>query len=233
MKHYFLGLAANYTRGERLRHTFAVGRKRDCDELQRFLAQKYNGDAILCKNGRSALALALNAYFEPGDKILVNGFTCYAVHEAIKAAKLVPVYVDISKDDLNFDMAKLKEPDVFHSGPRPAGPSPRAAGATSRAAALRTPSILAKTLPHRLPRPSDHLRARFYPLFGAMCRGLSYIHLGGILMRLLVKIHWVEKSADNKLDLTRKISKFEAKLALRQLKALKKGVRYCIVISEG
>ena len=41
-------------------------------------------------------------------------------------------------------------------------------------------------------------------------------------MRLLVKIHWVEKSADNKLDLTRKISKFEAKLALGQLKALKK-----------
>ena len=41
-------------------------------------------------------------------------------------------------------------------------------------------------------------------------------------MRCLVKIHWVEKSADNKLDLTRKISKFEAKLALEQFKKLKK-----------
>ena len=41
-------------------------------------------------------------------------------------------------------------------------------------------------------------------------------------MRCLVKIHWVEKSADNKLDLERKIAKFEAKLALRQLKELKK-----------
>ena len=41
-------------------------------------------------------------------------------------------------------------------------------------------------------------------------------------MRLLVKIHWVEKSADNKLDLSRRISKFEARLALKQLKALKK-----------
>ena len=41
-------------------------------------------------------------------------------------------------------------------------------------------------------------------------------------MRCLVKIHWVEKSADNKLDLERKIAKFEAKLALKQLKDLKK-----------
>ena len=41
-------------------------------------------------------------------------------------------------------------------------------------------------------------------------------------MRCLVKIHWVEKSADNRLDLERKIAKFEAKLALKQLKRLKK-----------
>ena len=41
-------------------------------------------------------------------------------------------------------------------------------------------------------------------------------------MRGLVKIHWVEKSADNRLDLARRISKFEAKLALQQLKDLKK-----------
>ena len=39
-------------------------------------------------------------------------------------------------------------------------------------------------------------------------------------MRGLVKIHWVEKSADNRLDLERKISKFEAKLALEQIKSL-------------
>ena len=41
-------------------------------------------------------------------------------------------------------------------------------------------------------------------------------------MRLLLSLHWVEKSADNRLDLRRKISPFEAKLALKQLSELKK-----------
>ena len=59
-------------------------------------------------------------------------------------------------------------------------------------------------------------------MFGAMSRGLTYVGLGGALMRGLVKIHWVEKSADNKLDLERRPSKFEAKLALRQLQELRR-----------
>ena len=41
-------------------------------------------------------------------------------------------------------------------------------------------------------------------------------------MRGLVKLHFVERSADNRLDLEHKMPKFEAKLALRQLKALNK-----------
>ena len=80
MRHYFLGLAANYSRQQRTTHTFAIGRKRDCDDLRKFLEKKYVGEAILTKNGRSALALALKAYFKPGDGIIVNGFTCYAVY---------------------------------------------------------------------------------------------------------------------------------------------------------
>ena len=63
MKHYFLGLAGNYTRERRLKHTFSIGRKRDLMELEKFLEKKYEGKAILCKNGRSALALALKSYF--------------------------------------------------------------------------------------------------------------------------------------------------------------------------
>ena len=87
---------------------------------------------------------------------------------------------------------------------------------------LRHPCKNAIQAPSKTPRPSDALRVRFYPLFGAMYRGLSYIHLNGALMRLLLAMHWVEKSADNKLDLTRKISKFEAKMALGQIRSLKR-----------
>ena len=40
-------------------------------------------------------------------------------------------------------------------------------------------------------------------------------------MKFLLLTHQVQKSADNKLETNRKISKFEAKLALRQLQELK------------
>ena len=311
-KHCFLGLAANY-KGRLWAHTFTVGRERDRGALQRFLTQKYGGRAILTKNGRSALALALKAYFEPGDAVIVNGFTCYAVYEAVKAAGLVPIWTDINKQDLNFDIETLRsvmrcgisgdsrpyatnEERNERSSARNDGPERasrelpkshsqikgivvqnslgnpvdiaaiekfakqhnltiiedlahcagikyadgREAGTAGAAAALsfgkdksvdtisggavvlRVPCKTAVEAPGKLPKVSDTLRARFYPLLGTISRGLSYIHLGGIWMRCLVKIHWVEKSADNKLDLERKIAKFEAKLALRQLKELKK-----------
>ncbi len=318
MKHYFLGMAANYSASQMWRHTFAWGRKSDCRALKRYLRERYGGKddddtkVILAKNGRSALCLALKAYFQPGDAVIVNGFTCYAVYEAVKAAGLTPIWVDISKEDLNFDPAVLNarigqsesicdngsnrrsEPcddrreqggsrsdqfriqhdrapiqgiviqntlgnpvdiaavekfakrhgfiiieDLAHS----AGvkyPDGREAGMVGAAAVfsfgkdksidtisggavvLREPCRHEIKRPTKAPRPSDHLRARFYPLFGAICRGLTRIRLGGALMRLLVKIHWVEKSADNELDLDRKISKFEAKLALEQFKKLNK-----------
>ena len=57
-------------------------------------------------------------------------------------------------------------------------------------------------------------------MFAAMARTLSYIHLGGPFIRGLIKIHFVEKSADNKLDTKRKISKFEAKMAAHRLQEL-------------
>ena len=305
-KHYFLGLAAGYSRKERLRHTFAVGFERDRSDLAKFLSDRYGGKAILCKNGRSALALALKAYFDPGDAVIVNGFTCYAVYEAVKVAGLTPVFADISKDDLNIELTPSEESDASRSnfararryGARslklPVGrndleasdsfarvrgiiiqntlgnpvdietieefakehnltiiedlahstgvkyPDGREVGTVGVATALsfgkdksidtvsggavvlRYPCKHTIKAPSKTPKASDHLRERFYPLFGAMCRGLSYVKLNGVLMRLLLKLRWVEKSADNRLDLTRKISKFEAKLALRQFKNLKK-----------
>lgn len=277
-KRYFLGMAAGFSRKARLKHTFCVGREKDRQELTKFLEKKYgeNADsqAILCKNGRSALCLALKAYFNRGDKIIVNGFTCYAVIEAIKKAGMTPVFADISREDLNFNVGTLEKvadgargiiiqnslgnpvdilaiekfaqkhslvliEDLAHAAGRKYS-NGREMGTVGVATALsfgkdkaidtvsggavilRDPCKNAVKAPTKLPKLSDHLRARFYPLLGAVCRGLTRIHLGGALMRGLVKIHWVEKSADNRLDLERKISKFEAKLALNQFKNLPK-----------
>lgn len=279
MKHYFLGSAANYSGKQIVRHTFAIGREKDRGALQRFLTKKYSGKTVLTKNGRSALALALKAYLQPGDGVIVNGFTCYAVYEAIKAAGLVPIWADIDKINLNFSEGTLEDAMLNNSSAKVKGiiiqnslgnpvdivaiekfakkydlvmiedlahcagvkyPDGREAGTVGVAAALsfgkdksidtisggaiilRNPSNITIEAPSKAPRISDSLRARFYPLFGAISRGLSYVRLGGAWMKLLVKIHWVEKSADNRLDLSHKITKFQARLALKQLQELKK-----------
>lgn len=306
MKHYFLGMAAGYSSWEWLRHLFTIGRKKDCDRLKDLLSQKYEGEAILCKNGRSALTLALKAYFNPGDAILVNGFTCFAVYEAIKAAKLQPIFVDIDRETLNYsaetiaramaDRLKIirnngsgiasepRDDGRERSGSRDDWPSVRGvivqntlgipvdmreieriakkynltiiedlahcagvrypdgreAGTVGAATVLsfgKDKSIDTVSggvvimrrdkqheieVPGKLPKLSDHLRARFYPMWGALCRSLTYIGIGGALMRLLVKIRLVERSADSKLDTSRRLSKFEAKRAYRQIKDLRR-----------
>lgn len=315
-KQYFLGMAAGFSRGARLKHTFSVGLEKDRAELVKFLEKKYGAGvsgaikstetstksqnidreqtdsttprAILCKNGRSALCLALKAYFNRDDKVIVNGFTCYAVVEAVKKAGLTPVFADISRGDLNFNVRTLEKAitrgtnesktadkddnetnirgiiiqnslgnpvdilaiekfalkhnlvlieDLAHAAGRKYsdGREMGTVGAATvlsfgkdkaidtvsgGAVILRDPCKNAIEAPTKLPKLSDHLRARFYPLLGAICRGLTRVHLSGALMRGLVKIHFVEKSADNRLDLERKISKFEAKLALEQLRKL-------------
>lgn len=288
-KHFYLGLAVNHK--HIFKHLFTRGTERDLSKLEFYLNKKYQGRTILCKNGRSGLALALKAYFDKGNAVIVNGFTCYAVFEAIKAAGLVPIFADITREDLNFNIDTINKAMSYHKDKNIRGiivqnslgnpvdivaiqdfankhemiviedlahctgvsyTDGREAGTVGAATVLsfgkdksidtisggavvlRKPVRNEIELPSQNPRLADRLRARFYPLFGAICRGLSYVKLGGVLMRGFVKIHWVEKSADNKLELDKTMAKFEAKLALEQLKSLKKSGKqplrdFCLV----
>ena len=269
-KLYFLGAAANYSRKQRVAHTFCIGRQSDVDDLKDYLTKRYDGSrTIVTKNGRSALCLALRANFEKGDRIIINGFTCYAVYEAVCAAGMEPVFVDINKETLNFDLDTLKDvetdgiiiqntlgnmvdieaiekwaekndvkiiEDLAHcAGLKYA--DGREVGTVGVATALsfgkdksidtisggavifrgKTPKFAD---PRMNPRFADKFRERFYPVFGAMSRGLTRIHLGGVFIKFLVLTHQVQRSADNKLEMGRKISKFEARLALKQLQEL-------------
>lgn len=291
MKRFFLGMAAEYGASRRTaRHTFCHGRARDIEELKKYLGERYSGEAITCKNGRSGLALALRAFFKRGEKVLVNGFTCYAVYEGIQAAGLIPVFVDISQEDLNFDYQALEKAakesqasgiiiqnslgnpvdigrieslakkyhltiieDLAHSAGvkyedgREAGTVGAAVAfsfgkdksvdtVNGGAVVFREETKQKVGMPHERARASDTLRARFYPMLAGLCRGLTAIHLGGILMRLLVKIHWVEKSADNHLDTTRQISRFEARLALEQFRGFREAgerpIREFVLVRE-
>ena len=280
MRHYFLGAAANQK--HTLGHLFTHGTEEDCAKLVDFLSKRYGGEAVLMKNGRSALCNALKTYFSKGDYVLVNGFTCYAVIEALTVAGIRPMYADIDPLNLNFNVdtleAAIKKYEVLPKGiiiqnslgfpvdikaiegfakkyklviiedlAHCAGvhyQDGREAGTVGDAVALsfgkeksidtisggavifRELSFKARgiqiTTPNQPAKKADSLRARFYPLFGKIFRGLSYVKLNGVFMRILLSLHWVEKSADNRLDLKRKISPFEAKLALKQLSELKK-----------
>ena len=297
MRRFFLGLATDFSRKERLSHTFSHATRKDILKLEEFLSEKYGGTAVATKNGRSALALALKGLLPIDSKVLVNGFTCYAVVEAVKGAGMEPVFVDISREDLNFTIQGIKEnlkegvagiivqntlgnmvdiaeieklakkhnlviiEDLAHSagrkypdgreagmvgaatvlsfgkdkvasaisggaviirnadeipsnfGSRRSLPSPCGSRTPSRAAALRNPSALMGL--------SSRIRIRIYPLLGAIARGLSYVHLGGIFMKISVRLHLVEKSADNRLDLTQSIAPIAAKTALKRLKKVK------------
>lgn len=271
-KYYYLGLNAN---GPKVAEAmFTHGTSKDLRELSEFLSEKYQGTPILAKNGRSAIYFALKSYFEPGDKIIVNGFTCYAVYEAIIKAGMTPIFADIDAETLNYntktlekiidekprgiiiqnslgnlvDIKKIKKfadshdliiiEDLAHlagakyNNDKEIGTIGDAAvlsfgkdkainTISGGAVVLRTPAKHSVDPPVERPQFSDYLRARFYPFLCVICRGLNHIHLGGMLMRCLIKIHFVEKSADNKLDEYRRLSKFQAKLALKKFKNLK------------
>lgn len=76
--------------------------------------------------------------------------------------------------------------------------------------------------PSQKPKRSARLRDRWYPFFGGISRGLWRIGLGKALMAAFLRLHWVERSADADLNLNQRLTYWQAKLALRQLKNLPK-----------
>ena len=291
MKYYYLGQAANYSRKDRIFHTFAIGTPHDSHRLVNFLARKYKvskNHVALTKNGRSALALALEYTIPKGSKVIINGFTCYAVYEAIKAAGMKPVYADIDPETLNFTketIEKVLDEDVKAiivqntlGIPAPikdiekivkknrlkliedlahcAGmkyEDGREAGQVGDAVAfsfgkdkvidtisggaliLRDQMSAGIKAPSKLPKFSDTFRARFYPLFGGIYRGLKHVKLATPWMAILLKLHMVQRSADNKLDIRRRPNHFEAKRAYAQFKKLprtKKPIRTFYLVRD-
>lgn len=81
----------------------------------------------------------------------------------------------------------------------------------------------AVTQPTQKPRLSDRLRDRWYPVFGGIARGLWGCGIGKVLIGGLVKIHFVQRSADAELDLSHRLTHWQAKLASRQLAELPQG----------
>lgn len=89
---------------------------------------------------------------------------------------------------------------------------------------LRDPELKMPNPPAFRPRRADRWRDRWYPCFGWLIRGFYHLHLGKALTAVLLKMHWIAKSADAELNLDVALTHWQAKLALAQLAKLPKTV---------
>lgn len=77
--------------------------------------------------------------------------------------------------------------------------------------------------PDRRPKLSQRLRDRWYPVFGGISRLLWPVGLGKPFLAALIRMHWIERSADTELNTEVRLTHWQAKLALRQFDSLPSG----------
>ncbi|MBM3231117.1 DegT/DnrJ/EryC1/StrS family aminotransferase [Candidatus Peregrinibacteria bacterium] len=76
--------------------------------LRSHLHRSFGGSCALFASGRDGLLALLRALHLPqGSEVILQGFTCVALPNAIHAAGLTPVYADIDPDTLNFSEASV------------------------------------------------------------------------------------------------------------------------------
>lgn len=111
--HTFAPLGTHAQRGDALRMSYAVWRYKrgKSTKLLRSTLEKYFGaKTSLFASGREGLyALLMELKERPGDEVIVQGYTCVVLPNAIRAAGLKTVYVDIERDTLNLSLDAVRE----------------------------------------------------------------------------------------------------------------------------
>ncbi len=106
----FNSLGSNYSKSFVKKALFAKNNVADVDKLIGFLGQTYDGEVHVTHKGRDALTLALQAaHIPPQAKVVINGFTCIAVYNAVVKAGCTPVVLDIDPATLHFEPETLKK----------------------------------------------------------------------------------------------------------------------------
>ncbi|MBI2330368.1 aminotransferase class I/II-fold pyridoxal phosphate-dependent enzyme [Candidatus Daviesbacteria bacterium] len=105
----FNSLGSNYNLNFVFKSLFAAGSRQDKKALEDFLNEKFDGKTLLLYKGRQAIEIALKLLDLPKTSVVaINGFTCFAVYQAVINAGLSVDYIDIEKGDLNFSPNQLR-----------------------------------------------------------------------------------------------------------------------------
>lgn len=82
----------------------------DRENLRLALQRMFDRPTFLFGSGREALLAGLRSLkLRPEDEVIVQGFTCCVVPNAIMAAGGKPVYTDIDPETLNFDLDAVEQ----------------------------------------------------------------------------------------------------------------------------
>lgn len=77
--------------------------------LTRALEERFGGEAYLFLSGREALLAVLRSLtFKKDEEVIMQGYTCVVVPNAVIAAGMTPVYADIEPDTLNLDLEEVE-----------------------------------------------------------------------------------------------------------------------------
>ncbi len=81
----------------------------EIEELRSSLSHHFGMSASLFGSGREALLAALKSLdMRSGDEVIVQGYTCVVVPNAVHAAGATVVYADIDPESLNLDLKKIQ-----------------------------------------------------------------------------------------------------------------------------
>lgn len=105
----FNSLGSNYDLDSVFKALLTQNNKKYKTELEQHLSKKFNGKTLLTYKGRQAIEIALKLLNLPEEStVAINGFTCFAVYQAIVNAGLKAAFIDIEKGDLNFSPKQLE-----------------------------------------------------------------------------------------------------------------------------
>lgn len=108
-KAIFNSVGSNYNAQFAFRSLFAGFGSHYRVALQTLLSERYGGETQLFYKGREAIQAALViAQLPENSTVLVTGYTCFAVYQAVIDAGHEPVFMDIAEGEMNFDAGILK-----------------------------------------------------------------------------------------------------------------------------